>query len=97
MGCLRAAETRRQSSSSCSTAVQNEPRPIPNGTASCSDSASLPSPTRDVRSDVRARARHFLCELLVVVGDGVNDAGALAAATVGVAMHGGAEASLQRV
>ena len=46
--------------------------------------------------DKLARVRRLAARrTTVVVGDGVNDAAALAAATVGVAVHGGAEASLQ--
>ncbi len=49
------------------------------------------SPEEKLRHVEAARARG---ERVVMVGDGVNDAAAIAAATVGIGVHGGAEASL---
>lgn len=48
------------------------------------------TPEEKLRTIVAARERGSV----VMVGDGINDAAALAAATVGIAVHGGAEAAL---
>lgn len=50
------------------------------------------SPERKIERVAETRARG---ELVVMVGDGVNDAAALAKADVGIAQRGGAEASLE--
>lgn len=56
--------------------------------ADCDGGATPEEKLRVVEDLVRARQR------VVMVGDGVNDAAAIAAATVGIGVHGGAEASL---
>jgi Cu2+-exporting ATPase len=54
------------------------------------DATGGASPEDKLRRVEEARARGTV----VMVGDGVNDAAAIAAATVGVGVHGGAEASM---
>lgn len=49
------------------------------------------SPEQKLQHVVQLRQRG---ERVFMVGDGVNDAGAMAAASVGIAVHGGAEAAL---
>ena len=56
------------------------------------DAAGAVSPERKAAEVERLVAAG---ERVVMVGDGVNDAAALAGATVGIAVHGGAEASLE--
>ncbi len=48
----------------------------------------------DPEAKLRVVREHMRSGPVVMVGDGVNDAAALAAATVGIAVHGGAEASM---
>ena len=54
------------------------------------DATGGASPEEKLRRVEQARAQGTV----VMVGDGVNDAAAIAAATVGVGVHGGAEASM---